>query len=71
MRHQRTFGEWITVCSSLLSHVFDERAVGSRPWAPYIRRFLEEVQAMADHYGIELEGAVFAKMEYMRGRARC
>ena len=71
MRQQRTFGEWITFCSFYLSHVFNEYTVRSRPWAPYIRRFLKEVQAMADHYGIELEGAVFAKMEYIRGRARC
>ena len=68
IRQQRTFGEWIAVCCSWLSHVFDEREVGSRPWAPYLRRFLEEVQAMAEHYGIDLDAAIAAKMEYMRGR---
>ena len=71
MRQQRTFGEWITVCCSHLSQVFDEYTARSRPWEPYIRRFLKEVQAMAAHYGIDLDAAIAVKMKYMRERAGC
>ena len=61
-----TFGEWITSCHLYLSNATQERELKSRPWSHYLGRFLWLVYAMASNYGIYLDAAVEARMDYMR-----
>ena len=68
-----TFGEWIVLChyqvSTAMLHQWGEHPSfpGSRPWR-YLALLVKYVQLMAAHYGIDLDAAIEAKIEYNRGR---
>ena len=69
-----SFGDWISGCHILLSDALLELWTHLHrlpsPWVS-LALLLRDVQRMAAHYGIDLDAAIAAKMEYMRGRARC
>ena len=67
--HLVSFGDWIEACGIWLSFAFLEKLLApdfhpARPLAPT----LLWVQEMAAHYGIDLDAAIEAKMEYNRTR---
>ena len=68
IRQQRTFGEWITACHEVLGRANSQRELGSLSWQSSLREFVGDVQGMAAHYGIDLDAAIEAKMEYNRTR---
>ena len=69
-----TFGDWITMLHHGLSQVvaayMAECLIGiivfppRNKWAGEMASFVAGVQAMADRYGINLDAAIAAKMEY-------
>ena len=69
-----TFGDWITACHAWLSDTF--RSYGSETrgidlpgtWLIDMGMLIKCIQAMAAHYGIDLDAAIEAKMEYNRSR---
>ncbi len=66
-----SFGEWITTCHSALDTVWGDACVydvPSRATDTSLWHFLNTVQRMAAHYGIDLDAAIAAKMEYNRTR---
>ena len=66
-----SFGEWITTCHSALDTVWGDACVydvPSRATDTSLWHFLNTVQAMAAHYGIDLDAAIEAKMEYNKSR---
>ena len=69
IRQQRTFGEWITACHEVLGRANSQRELGSLSWQSSLREFVGDVEGMAAHYGIDLEAAIEAKMEYNRTRS--
>ena len=71
VRSQLTFGDWITGCHQLLSGVASKSESGDKPSALCLGKFLTSVKQTAAHYGIDLEVAIGAKMEYMREGERC
>ena len=71
VQSQLTFGEWITGCHQLLSQVVANGQSLHEPSATHLGKFLTSVKQMAAHYGIDLDAAIGAKMEYMREGARC
>ena len=58
-----SFGEHIVSAHEMLSDVR-----GSEP-TDVLSDFVEYIRAMAAHYGIDLDAAIEAKMEYNRGRS--
>ena len=58
-----SFGEHIVSAHEMLSDVR-----GSEP-TDVLSDFVEYIRAMAAHYGIDLDAAIEAKMEYSRGRS--
>ena len=72
-RETRTFGDWISLLHFLLSNAFgrnDSPVVGSNvsSWAEPMGALVNSIQQMAAHYGIDLNAAIEAKMEYNRTR---
>ena len=71
-----TFGDWITACHAWLSDTF--RSYGNETrgidlpgtWLIGMGMLIECIQAMATRYGIDLDAAIEAKMEYNRTRSR-
>ena len=70
-----SFGDWITMLHGILTdvlwHWYDEKFIGvipDRHWIGDASSFVRGVYGMADHYGIDLDAAIEAKMEYNRGR---
>ena len=69
-----TFGDWITACHAWLSDTF--RSYGSETrgidlpgtWLIGMGMLIECIQAMAANYGIDLDAAIEAKMEYNQSR---
>ena len=75
-----SFGEWIALLHSLLSEalfashkwpIFQHKAnpVAVNAWVHKIGNFIGCIQRMAAHYGIDLDAAIAAKMEYNRHRS--
>ena len=69
-----SFGDWIGGCHILLSDALLELWTPSQktlpsPWVS-LALLLRDVQRMAAHYGIDLDAAIEAKMEYNRTRTR-
>ena len=70
-----TFGDWITACHAWLSDTF--RSYGNETrgidlpgtWLIGMGVLIKCIQAMAAHYGIDLDAAIEAKMEYNRTRS--
>ena len=70
-----TFGDWITTCHTWLSDTF--RSYGNETrgldlpgtWLIDMGLLIKCIQAMAAHYGIDLDAAIEAKMEYNRTRS--
>ncbi len=62
--HSPTFGDWITALHDQLPALDDCKATLKES----LERFVSMVQRMAAHYGIHLDAAIEAKMEYNRGR---
>ena len=61
-----TFGEWITAGHRWLSHA-SMRIAGDTPL--HLAQLVRHVQRMAEHYGIDLDAAIEAKMSYNRTRS--
>ncbi len=69
-----TFGDWITACHAWLSDTF--RSYGNETrgidlpgtWLIGMGMLIKCIQAMAAHYGIDLDAAIEAKLEYNRTR---
>ena len=63
-----TFGERITALHNWVSNAgqFDH---DQEQWSGYLGIVVFEVERMAAHYGIDLDAAIEAKMEYNRGRS--
>ena len=73
-----TFGEWVTYVHSWASRAaskhWQARAEDEEDipyWADAIGEVIRGVVYISAHYGIDLDAAIAAKMEYMRGRAGC
>ena len=75
-----SFGEWIALLHSLLSEalvashkwpIFQHKAnpVVVNAWVHKTGNFIGCIQHMAAHYGIDLDAAIEAKMEYNRTRS--
>ena len=70
-----SFGDWITMLHGILTdvlwHWYDEKFIGvipDRHWIGDASSFVRGVYGMAAHYGIDLDAAIEAKMEYNRTR---
>ena len=69
-----TFGDWITACHAWLSDTF--RSYGNETrgidlpgtWLIGMGMLIKCIQAMAAHYGIDLDAAIEAKMEHNKTR---
>ena len=70
----RTFGDWISDLHASLSFSYESRewdgyaARGFPSWEELLADCVAGVQRMAAHYGIDLDAAIEAKMEYNRTR---
>ena len=70
----RTFGDWISGLHESLSFSYASRewdgyaANGFPSWEELLADCVAGVQRMAAHYGIDLDAAIEAKMEYNRTR---
>ncbi len=62
---QHSFGNWIALVHYHLAMAYGE----GRDEQRYLNAALAVVYSMATHYGIDLESAIEAKMEYNRGRS--
>ena len=70
-----TFGDWITELHSCLSSArlaerdefYDSRRIPD--WGHHLAILVRSVQRMAAHYGIDLDTAIEAKLEYNRTRS--
>ena len=71
----RTFGYWISDLHASLSFSYESRewdgyaARGFPSWEELLADCVAGVQRMAAHYGIDLDAAIEAKMEYNRSRS--
>ena len=71
----RTFGDWISDLHASLSFSYESRewdgyaARGFPSWEELLADCVAGVQRMAAHYGIDLDAAIEAKMEYNRTRS--
>ena len=71
-----TFGDWITQChcsvSTVMLHYWERESsgdnTGARQWF-HITLLVKYLELMAAHYGIDLDAAIEAKMEYNRTRS--
>ena len=63
-----SFGDWIAVCHSCLSGSFASWATtfGHEVIVECLQGLLRFTHLMADHYDIDLDAAIAAKMEYYR-----
>ena len=66
-----SFGDWITVGHVLLSRVAQNGYVDPAQSLDLfaVGGFVKHIRYMAAHYGIDLDAAIEAKMEYNRGRS--
>ena len=66
----RTFGDWIATCHASFSLAFAvwEYGFDGASWQEYLSEGCHGVQRLAAHYGIDLDAAIEAKMEYNRSR---
>ena len=60
-----SFGDWIALVHYHLSQAYGEKA---KYQEQYLNNVVAVVYRMATHYGIDLDAAIEAKMEYNRGR---
>ena len=66
-----SFGDWITQLHSRSTDIWNgglQHAWG-KIWQNPIGLFVHDIERMAAHYGIDLDAAIEAKMEYNRGRS--
>ena len=66
-----SFGDWITQLHSRSTDIWNgglQHAWG-QIWQNPIGLFVHDIERMAAHYGIDLDAAIEAKMEYNRGRS--
>ena len=68
-----SFGDWITMLHGILTdvlwHWYDEKFTGvipDRHWIGDASSFVRGVYGMADHYDIDLDAAIKARLEYYR-----
>ena len=66
-----SFGDWISVCHATFSLAFAVREYDfpAETWQEHLSEGCQAVQRMAAHYGIDLDAAIEAKMEYYRSRS--
>ena len=67
----KTFGDWISLCHATFSIAFAVREYDfpGETWQEHMAEGCYLVQRMAAHYGIDLDAAFEAKMEYNRSRS--
>ncbi len=66
-----SFGDWIAICHVAFSHAFEMREYenpAEETWDEHLADGCHIVFRMAAHYGIDLDAAIEAKMEYNRTR---
>ena len=71
-RPVQSFGDWIAALHfevSTLAETWWASGGDIWAWKPYAELVVEVVNNMATHYGIDLDAAIEAKMEYNRGRS--
>ena len=67
----RSFGDWTTILHYMLGEVFHvQSTLTVRMWGARLGALLYGVEAMAAHYGIDLDAAIEAKMAYMQASGR-
>ena len=66
----KTFGDWISLCHATFSIAFAVREYDfpGETWQEHMAEGCYLVQRMAAHYGIDLDAAIEAKMQYNRTR---
>ncbi len=68
----KTFGDWIAAAHSYLGEAFDTHYLQPTALHPvtsmYLSYTINTIQRMAAHYGIDLDAAIAAKMEYNQSR---
>ena len=75
-RADLTFGEWIALLHHCFSEALEARWMGRSPttqdyegWWDWTCQAYRWILKMAAHYGIDLDAAIEAKMEYNKGRS--
>ena len=71
VRSRATFGEWIAALHQIVSRALYWREsveIAPGSWEQCLRYAVTGVESMAAHYGIDLDSAIVAKMEYHRTR---
>ena len=63
-----TFGDWITYAHHWVDCVAENHRAGYLTWKDSMSSVVCVVQRMAAHYGIDLDAAIEAKMEYSKTR---
>ncbi len=64
----KSFGDWVALSHALAAQAFTSWNAAEHVWAGELAALLYVVQRMAAHYGIDLDAAIEAKMEYNRTR---
>ncbi len=66
-----SFGDWIAECHELLREAYwwKHQQLSRVVWVEWLGSLIHNVYQMAAHYGIDLDAAIEAKMEYNRGRS--
>ena len=67
-----SFGDWIAECHELLGEAYwwkHEQQLSRVVWVEWLGSLIHNVYQMAAHYGIDLDAAIEAKMEYNRTRS--
>ena len=64
-----TFGEWIADAHSFAVAAYICKRNDEKQCNWFLSRVIAHAQRMAAHYGIDLDAAIEAKMEYNRGRS--
>ncbi len=65
-----SFGDWIAECHELLGEAYwwKHQQLSRVVWVEWLGSLIHNVYQMAAHYGIDLDAAIKAKMEYNRTR---
>ena len=66
-----SFGDWIAECHELLGEAYwwKHQQLSRVVWVEWLGSLIHNVYQMAAHYGIDLDAAIEAKMQYNRTRS--
>ena len=70
--NEGSFSDWIAECHELLGQAYwwkHEQQLSRVVWVEWLGSLIHNVYQMAAHYGIDLDAAIEAKMEYNRTRS--